>query len=134
MSTDPTAPIRLAIQALRVGATAVQYEIRTNSYWHGVPAEDAWELGVKEALGGPAGIYAGMFAPLAGEALADWLEVAVNAYTTETDSPECPNCGNGCGGHSDITYHVECGEDIADCTCLVHPLAVARQLLPEVAK
>jgi len=46
---------------------------------------------------------------------------ATAPYETETDQPECPDCGNGCGGHAPETYHVDCGENVADCTCPNRP-------------
>lgn len=46
---------------------------------------------------------------------------AAAPYETETDHPECPDCGNGCGGHAPETYHVDCGENVADCTCPNRP-------------
>jgi hypothetical protein len=51
------------------------------------------------------------------------------AYETETDQPECPDCGNGCGGHAPETYHVDCGENITDCTCPNRPAPAARSLI-----
>jgi hypothetical protein len=51
------------------------------------------------------------------------------AYETETDHPECPNCGNGCGGHAPETYHVDCGENVADCTCPNRPAPAGRSLI-----
>lgn len=62
-------------------------------------------------------------------AVADLLDDAAKAYETDVDEPGCPNCGEGCPGHAPITYHVDCGEDVALCTCITHALAVARALL-----
>lgn len=54
---------------------------------------------------------------------------AAAPYETETDQPECPNCGNGCGGHASETYHVGCGENITDCTCPNRPVPAKRSLI-----
>jgi hypothetical protein len=37
-------------------------------------------------------------------------------YRTEKDTPECPNCGEGCAGHEEETYHYTCGE-VVPCSC-----------------
>lgn len=72
----PEQTLTAAAQALRDAANAIRYEIKTNTYWHGVPAENAWAIGANNALGGYAGIYAAMFTPDVADALADWLDSA----------------------------------------------------------
>jgi len=52
-----------------------------------------------------------------------------DAYETETDHPECPDCGNGCGGHAPEMYHVDCGESVIDCTCPNRPAPAGRSLI-----
>lgn len=54
---------------------------------------------------------------------------AAAPYETETDQPECPDCGNGCGGHAPETYHVGCGENVTDCTCPNRPAPAGRSLI-----
>jgi hypothetical protein len=76
---SPAETLTAAAQALRDGANAVRYEIKTNAYWHGVPAEGAWDLGVRDALGGHAGMYAAMFDPKVGDALAALLDDAAGS-------------------------------------------------------
>lgn len=51
------------------------------------------------------------------------------AYETKTDYPECPDCGNDCGGHAPETYHVDCGENVTDCECSNRPAPVGRSLI-----
>lgn len=46
---------------------------------------------------------------------------AVAPYETATDTPECPDCGNGCGGHAPEKYHLDCGANVADCQCPNRP-------------
>lgn len=59
---------------------------------------------------------------------------AAAPYETETDRPECPDCGNGCGGHAPETYHVDCGENVTDCTCPNRPtLPTTDQILANLA-
>lgn len=66
--------LRAAAIKLREAAGSIREEIKTNTYWHGVPVEDAWARGSANALGGPAGEYAAMFGPDVADALASWLE------------------------------------------------------------
>ncbi len=61
-------------------------------------------------------------------ALAEWLDETAASYRTETDVPECPNCGEGCAGHSPETYHHTCGSPVP-CACITDALAVARAVL-----
>lgn len=53
-------------------------------------------------------------------------------YETAIDTPECPDCGNGCGGHAPETYHVDCGENVADCECPNRPTPEALDTKAEV--
>ena len=57
-----------------------------------------------------------------------------DAYRTAIDTPECPNCGEGCGGHDVATYHVDCGEDVTDCTCAGRPVSPALVVDDKVVK
>lgn len=66
--------LHAAAAKLRETTAAVRHEIEINPYWHGVPGEDAWALGVKNALGGPAGDAAAMFGPDFTDTLAGWLD------------------------------------------------------------
>lgn len=54
---------------------------------------------------------------------------ATAPYETKTDHPECPDCGNGCGGHALETYHVDCGENVANCACPNRPAPAGRSLI-----
>ncbi len=60
--------------------------------------------------------------------LANWLESTAGGYRTEVDTPECPNCGEGCAGHEPETYHYTCGAP-APCECITSALAVAEAVL-----
>ncbi|MER7361875.1 hypothetical protein [Nonomuraea wenchangensis] len=72
------------------------------------------------------------------EPLASWLEQVAEEFGREviTDTPECPNCGEGCAGHDDALVHDDgCGNWLADadapglrCECFDPALAVARLL------
>jgi hypothetical protein len=42
--------------------------------------------------------------------------IARGDYRTEKDTPDCPNCGEGCAGHEEETYHYTCGE-VVPCSC-----------------
>lgn len=53
-------------------------------------------------------------------------------YETAIDTPECPDCGNGCGGHDPETYHVDCGRNVADCQCPHRPAFTALDTKAEV--
>lgn len=66
--------------------------------------------------------------PGVGEALVAWLEESASGYETETDTPDCPNCGEGCGGHSPQDFCTACG-DAAPCRCIAAALAVADAVL-----
>lgn len=68
-------------------------------------------------------------------ALADWLEDTANAFAAmvKADTPECPNCGEGCAGHPEANFCDRCGEavespDYAPCHCWTKALATARAL------
>ncbi|ACU71925.1 hypothetical protein Caci_3016 [Catenulispora acidiphila DSM 44928] len=54
-------------------------------------------------------------------------------YETKVDRPACPDCGNGCGGHASEIYHVDCGKNVADCTCAGRETVSSRQLLANPA-
>jgi len=85
-----------------------------------------------------AGPWIRLVNPLLAEPLASWLEQAAEEFDREviTDTPECPNCGEGCVGHDDALVHDDgCGNWLADadvpglrCECFDRPLAVARVL------
>jgi hypothetical protein len=61
-------------------------------------------------------------------AIAKVLQTFLDDYETEDDVPECPNCGEGCGGgHGLQTYHVRCGDLVQICDCLRPYLALARR-------
>lgn len=70
----PADLLRAAATKLREAAASICEEIKTNTYWHGVPVEDAWARGSANALGGPAGDYAAMFGPDIADAIANWLD------------------------------------------------------------
>ncbi|KAB8186919.1 hypothetical protein FH608_046370 [Nonomuraea phyllanthi] len=84
------------------------------------------------------GQWIALASPALAEPLASWLEQAAEEFDREviTDTPECPNCGEGCAGHPDALVHDEgCGNWLADadapglrCECFDRPLAVARVL------
>ncbi|MDT0608773.1 hypothetical protein [Streptomyces lancefieldiae] len=69
--------------------------------------------------------YIALMQPAVGAALADWLEQAAENYETEVDTPECPSCGEGCGGHAAEDFCTTCGDE-APCLCIVKALTVAR--------
>ncbi|MGV9588186.1 hypothetical protein [Streptomyces tendae] len=69
--------------------------------------------------------YIALMQPAVGAALAEWLEQAGENYETEVDTPDCPNCGEGCGGHDPLGFCTTCG-DGAPCRCIAKALAVAR--------
>lgn len=84
-----------------------------------------------------AGPWIRLVNPLLAEPLASWLERVAEEFGREVieDTPECPNCGEGCSGHDDALVHDEgCGLWLADedaderCKCFDAPLAVARVL------
>ena len=84
-----------------------------------------------------AGPWIQTMSPLLAEPLASWLEESAKIFDREVlmDSPECPNCGEGCSGHPDALVHDEgCGNWLADedadlrCKCFDRALAVARVL------
>lgn len=72
------------------------------------------------------------------EPLCAWLEKRAKRFEDEIirDRPDCPNCGEGCGGHAEEEIHDGgCGGIIADnvddsdrCTCFTDALAVARAI------
>ncbi|MFJ9740884.1 hypothetical protein [Streptomyces sp. NPDC101166] len=69
--------------------------------------------------------YVALMQPAVGAALADWLEQAAVNYETETDTPDCPNCGEGCGGHDELDFCTTCGDE-APCRCVAKALTIAR--------
>lgn len=42
-------------------------------------------------------------------------------YVIFIDYPECPNCGEGCGGHDSQAYHQDCDRPVEECTCPNRP-------------
>jgi hypothetical protein len=69
--------------------------------------------------------YIALMQPSVGAALAEWLEQTAVNYETEADTPDCPNCGEGCDGHDERDFCTTCGDE-APCRCIAHPLAIAR--------
>jgi hypothetical protein len=68
-------------------------------------------------------------------ALADWLERTANDMSglVKLDAPECPNCGEGCGGHPEALFCDRCCEAVesqhyAPCRCWTEALRTARAL------
>jgi anti-sigma B factor antagonist len=51
-------------------------------------------------------------------ALGDLLQSAAEDHPTEIEYPECPNCGEGCGGHRPGWFHGDCDEPVTACQCL----------------
>lgn len=49
--------------------------------------------------------------------VADLLESLAGDYFTSMEDPECPNCGEGCGGHEVQLLHDECSLPPAECPC-----------------
>lgn len=82
----------------------------------------------------------GLPKPLA-DSLRDLVDESANRWDTEIvrDLPECPSCGDGCGGHAEQDFHdgsndrAGCerpvdGPDGERCDCFDKALAVARAL------
>jgi hypothetical protein len=67
--------------------------------------------------------------PTVALAVAALLEQAANDYETEWSTPECPNCGEGCGGHDKQEFCVRCDNRPDDCPCIGPFVAVARAFL-----
>lgn len=76
------------------------------------------------------------------EPLAAWLEREAEHAEKGIvrDWPECPSCGDGCGGHDEQDFHDGTddrggcnrslgGPDDHRCACFDEPLAVARAIL-----
>jgi hypothetical protein len=61
-------------------------------------------------------------------ALAMWLRDAADNYDTIVDAPDCPNCGEGCGGHAEQRFCETCGEP-SPCDCIERALAAARAIV-----
>lgn len=72
----PAETLRAAAVKLWNATSAIRDEIKTNTYWHGVPVEEAWARGAANGLGGPAGDYAALWGPDVADALAYWLDSA----------------------------------------------------------
>jgi hypothetical protein len=83
---------------------------------------------VKFAQGHDSGDYIASMHPGVALALADLFAATAESYRTEKDTPECPNCGEGCAGHDAETYHYTCG-DVVPCGCILSTLFVARACL-----
>ena len=77
--------------------------------------------------------YVELMHPPVALALADVLEREADAYETEAGTPECPNCGEGCGGHEPRDYHVICDEEVP-CACIAAHLTLARAITREESK
>lgn len=67
--------------------------------------------------------------PTSGVAVAALLERAAGDYETVWDTPECPNCGEGCGGHDKHEYCARCDNEPSDCPCIQPFVTVAREFL-----
>lgn len=92
--------------------------------------ESQWGALVENYLGGAIGVHCASWTPTAAVAVAELLEKAADGYKTEWDTPECPNCGEGCAGHDRAEYHADGCEDwVDDCQCLEPFLKVAREFL-----
>ena len=85
-------------------------------------------------------------APAVAEPLAAWLEGEVEHAENGIvrDAPECPGCGDGCGGHDEQDFHdgaddrLGCnrpldGPDDHRCGCFDRSLAVARAITRRTA-
>lgn len=87
-----------------------------------------------------------LMSPAVVEPLVTWLEDEA-AYAEKgfvRDAPECPGCGDGCGGHDEMDFHdgtedrAGCerplnGSDGNRCACFTHALAVARAITGRTA-
>lgn len=78
----PAATLRAAAQALDDAANATTYEIRHGTYWHGLPAEEAWQRGITNAVGGPAGDFCALMSPSVAKATAAWLRATAKEMDT----------------------------------------------------
>lgn len=121
MAEHPAQTLRDAAEALRCGAKAVQHDIKTEPYWQGLQPADAWEIGIKNALGGHPGIFAATFTPEVALALGAWLDDAAS----DLDMCERINSRDpyNDGKTRVLPHHLVTGA-----------LAVARQILGEVTE
>lgn len=73
---SPAETLTAAAQALRDAVNATRYEMKTGTYWQGLAPDVAWERGITNAVGGPAGDFCALMSPDAALALAEWLDSA----------------------------------------------------------
>jgi len=91
---SPSQILTTAAQALRDAANATRYEMKTGTYWHGLAPDVAWERGITNAVGGPAGDFCALMSPDAALALADWLEATASEMGV-VDGTEYRAVGDG---------------------------------------
>lgn len=91
---SPAETLTAAAQALRDAANATLYEMKTGTYWQGLEPETAWERGITNAVGGPAGDFCALMSPDAALALAAWLEATASEMGV-VDGTEYQAFGDG---------------------------------------
>lgn len=110
-----------------------------NGWWHvATPAPHLVTSAARE----PVAEWIALMSPDKAETLAAWLEREAEhaAKGIVRDWPECPSCGDGCGGHDEQDFHDGTvdrggcnrplnGPDDHRCACFDEPLAVARAIL-----
>jgi len=119
---SPSEILTTAAQALRDAANATRYEMKTGTYWQGLAPDVAWERGITNAVGGPAGDFCALMSPDTALALADWLDDAVERlHAAEASAVRV-------WANPDADDLVERAEWVAG-QVNPHALAVAQQLL-----
>ncbi|MFE7128921.1 hypothetical protein [Streptomyces sp. NPDC057617] len=69
--------------------------------------------------------YIAAMHPGIGHHLVQLLRSTADNHQTERDTPDCPNCGDGCSGHKPMDFCTTCDEP-SPCNCITTPLAIAR--------
>jgi hypothetical protein len=114
-----------AAMRARAQATAAPHHPYSDPRYQLVETTEQWSAEAANYLGGEMGEHCASWHPAVALAVADWLDATCANYRTEVDTPDCPGCGEGCGGHAEETYHYQCG-DAVPCSCIKDALAVAR--------